>query len=135
MMTRRLRLNVCIPDALLFSWDSQANQYHAFDVADTVVYERHYAPDDKPSGTPVDCLLYYDRQGTLAGILNHYPTTCDLEDAGNVNVWVRPDAQRQGIGRRLIADAARRWTLDPAQQRYTRAGAMWTKALLTGEEL
>ena len=108
---------------LVYSWESQARQY-AEHGDPGVGYERHYAgPNDREGeGPPVDCQLMRDQHGDLVGILNHYPTSSVLEEAGNVNVWVRPDRQKRGIASRLVREAQSRWEINFLQQRYSPAG-------------
>lgn len=108
----------------VYSWESQANQYAPLG-APGIGYERHYANEhDAPPGPPVDCLLMRDRTGVVVGILNHYPVggEDDLEQAGNINVWTRPDRQKRGIAKALLREAKARWDLDPRQQRYSAEG-------------
>ena len=107
---------------LVYTWESQACQY-APKGEPGIGYELHHANEyDAPPGAPVDCLLMRDRRGDLVGILNHYPTTSDLEEAGNVNIWVRPDRQKRGIASRLVREAQSRWEINFLQQRYSPAG-------------
>lgn len=111
-------MRVTIPDFALYSWESQERQYPETGPAG-FDYRRESA-----AGHPVDCLLWRDEDGFLLGILNHYPEDVPpWESAGNVNVWIHPDRQREGIGTRLLREAETRWgPIDWEQQRYTRAG-------------
>jgi len=108
---------------IVYSWESQARQY-----AETgepgISYERHYAGqnDREGEGPAVDCLLARNHKGQLIGILNHYPTDSVLEQAGNVNVWVHPDAQKRGVATALINEARKLWLINFQQQRYTPEG-------------
>ena len=78
----------------------------------------------------VDVLLQRDKSGEIVGILYHYPFDMPpYEKKGNVNLLVRPDSRRQGIGTALLKDAMKRWKIDLAQQQQTRAGAALTRAL------
>jgi len=87
----------------------------------------------------VDCILYRNRKGHLVGVLNHYPNDehelngMILERAGNVNVFVRPNRRRRGIGRRLVHEAMRRWPIDWSQQAYTEGGRALVAAVLAEE--
>lgn len=89
----------------------------------------NHAGDD--SMTTINCLLYRDSEGVLIGILNHYDGKNPLESADAVNLWVRPDMQRKGIGRELVAKAQERWpAINPEGQRYTPEGVQFITALL-----
>jgi GNAT superfamily N-acetyltransferase len=83
------------------------------------------------SVTTINCLLYRDSEGVLIGILNHYDGKNPLERADAVNLWVRPDMQRKGIGRELVSEAQRLWpAINPESQRYTADGVKFLGALL-----
>lgn len=100
------------------SWESQARQY-----PETGPAGFSYFPGETEAGT-VDCLLYRDISGTLLGILNYYPMDFPpWEKAGNVNMWVMPSRQRQGIGSALWKEACNRWDIALEGQRFTVAGA------------
>lgn len=82
----------------------------------------------------VDCLLWRDEDGRVGGILNHYPTDFPpFERAGNLCLWVAPGWQRRGIGRALLTEANRRWTIDFDQQLYTRGGLALASAYLAAQ--
>lgn len=74
-------------------------------------------------GQWVDCLLWRDEQGKLKGIVYHYPQDLPLEKKGNMNIFIAPDAKRQGIGTKLVAEAIKRYKVDLRQQRYSEEGA------------
>src|SRR3954468_22976709 len=112
-----------------FSWESQAKQY-AYRDTPGINLERHHL-GEFPDWTQIDCLLCRDENGLLIGILNYYLDSSNpLEQAGNVNVWVKPSHQRQGIATKLLLDALTRWDIDPNQQRYTEQGADWIAAVI-----
>ena len=136
-----------------FSWRSQAQQYDEQGQRG-IQLESHWVegsierfPDQEPGGAEylnslpnvsrVDCLLYRDNDGTLSGILNHYDGKNPLEKLDAVNIWVRPDRQRQGIATVLLRDAKRRWPgVTAEKQRYTQDGIKLLAALIKrGEEL
>lgn len=134
--------NYIIP-APAFSWESQAVQY-AVDGEPGIALESHYI--DLDSGveilphmlieldnvTKIDCLLHRDKRGILDGILNHYDGKCELEVKDAVNIWVRADAQRQGIATALIIDALERWPgIADAPQRFTPEGIGLVQTLLS----
>jgi GNAT superfamily N-acetyltransferase len=108
-----------IPSGGALPWWSQAAQY-PLRGEPGIVYFAGEVGGGKP---PVDCLLHYAQSGILTGILNHYPVNYPpWEKAGNVNLWVHPRFQRQGIGTALVMAAILRWEFDPAAQRYTPEG-------------
>lgn len=131
-----------------FDWTSQANQYRE-QGEPGIHLERRCVDIDSgaevcdvdpalagPRITVTDCLLYRDGDGTLIGILNHYDGRSPLERKGGINIWVRPDRQRQGVGTALVLEALRRWDdILPESQRYTEAGLAFLKSLIRrGEE-
>ncbi|WP_158305633.1 MULTISPECIES: GNAT family N-acetyltransferase [unclassified Nocardioides] len=111
---------------LAYSWESQVRQYPQPGLSGIQYFKGDLSPT-----VWVDCLLYYDATGELIGILNHYPMDNDDEVAGSVNVYVRPDRQRQGIATQLIDECARRWAPNPAQQAYTPSGAALLNSMST----
>lgn len=112
-----------IPTYALFSWESQARQYPTFGTPGI-----DYFAGVTDYGT-VDCLLYRNEQGVVIGILNHYGFDSAWETKGNVNVWVRKDYQRQGIGTALIRKAMIHWAINLDQQRFTPEGVAFAERL------
>jgi GNAT superfamily N-acetyltransferase len=112
-----------IPSYALYTWDSQACQYPTFGEPGI-----SYFAGVTDLGT-VDCLLYRNERGVVVGILNYYDFDSPWEVRGNVNVWVRRNAQGRGIGTALIEEAHRRWTIDLDQQRFTPEGAAFAERL------
>lgn len=121
-----MELVVSIHPKDIFSWDSQGKQYPA-----TGEPGISYFRGDVSDTVWVDCLLYRDDDGTLRGVLNHYPVDNDFERAGNFNLFVQPSHYRQGIGTALVTEADLRWDIDFAQQRYTPNGASLVAKYLT----
>ena len=125
-------------EAGLYTWDSQAKQYPA--TGEPGIHYFKGDLDDNELKPPeaeltrwVDCLLSFDPEGRLVGILNRYPMDFPpLERRGNVNVWVHPEHQRQGIGAELVRAALDRWVIDFTQQRYTTSGANLANKILDG---
>lgn len=72
----------------------------------------------------VDCLLYRNKAGKLIGVLNHYPFNFPpYEIKGNINVMVDPKEQKKGIGKKLMAEAIKRWKdIDLYKQKWTPSG-------------
>jgi len=125
---RQFNPRIVIPDFAMYSWASQAMQYPTKGEPGFRHTVEHNRPDD---GMPIDCLLYYAESGDLVGILNHYPVDIPpYEKAGNINLWVHPDAQRMGVGMRLVTEADRRWRIDFNRQQFTEAGAMLARRYL-----
>lgn len=108
---------VTIPTWAALSWESQAVQYPERGGPGIT-----YFAGETPFGN-VDCLLFYDRKKRLRGILNYYAIDFPpWEKAGNVNIWVHPEARRRGIATRLVRAAMQRWRIDLDQQRFTKEG-------------
>lgn len=102
----------------VFPWQSQREQYPASHdpgfVLQVVEVDSH----------PVECLLMYDDDRELVGILNRYPSGYPgLEEPMAINIWVDPARQRRGLGTRLMAEGERRWgPYDWDAQQVTSAG-------------
>jgi hypothetical protein len=110
----------------VFSWESQANQ-HPRRGGPGIVH-RHVVMAQRRGPSPIECLLFYkevkpNEPGYLVGIMYYYPEGTDLERAGAINVWVKPNQRRQGIASILGVEAENRWDVDWSIQRYTREGA------------
>ena len=119
----------------VFSWQGQCPQYDQLGDPGEIVYRRYF-----DNAIPIDTLLYYDKQGFLAGILNTYPVGAIvsggkmLEKPGNVNMFVRPDVDDDlAVTRALLAESKRRWNLGSetplrlaigTDTAYTTAGAV-----------
>jgi GNAT superfamily N-acetyltransferase len=117
-----------VAEGAMQGWVSQVGQYPKKGEPG-IGYRREFAHGD--AAMPVDCLLFRNRKGALVGILNHYPLGCGPERPHNVNVWVRPDRQRRGIGSRLVAEALRRWPeIADGRQDYTPAGLALANAIV-----
>jgi len=115
-----------IPPDLHFSWESQVVQYPRKGRPGV-----GYFAGETDAGI-VHCLLYRDVKGDVVGILNYYDGYLKpnvWETAGNVNIWIRPDRQRRGIGTRLIRAAMERWPINLDQQRFTPNGAAFARRL------
>lgn len=82
----------------------------------------------------VDCLLRWNLDGELVGILNHYPQDCPpWEVAGNVTLFVRDDWHRRGVGTELWDEAVRRYGVTLDGQHLTPNGAALANALTRRE--
>jgi ribosomal protein S18 acetylase RimI-like enzyme len=134
-----------IPPA--FSWESQARQY-AENGAPGLTLEQHMVEVDTgievfdvpaelagPGVSVVDCLLFRGEDGSLVAILNHYDGKNPLEAADAVNLWVRPDRQREGIGKMMTREAMQRWPgVRLENQRYTATGVYLLRSLTRDDE-
>lgn len=133
-----------IPPA--YSWESQARQY-AESGSPGLTLEQHMVEVDTgnevfdipadlagPNVSVIDCLLMRDEQGCLIAILNHYDGKNPMESADAVNLWVRPDCQRRGIGTTMAQEAGRRWPGARLEdQRYTPMGMLLLRSLLDSQ--
>ena len=113
------------------TWDSQVCQYPLFGRPGFCYFAGDVSAVH-PGKPPIDCLLWRDRDRRVQGILNSYPVDYPpLEAAGNVNLWVNPQHQREGIGTRLWVEAQDRWGVRLQQHRFTADGAALARWLLT----
>ena len=103
---------------IVYPWASQAHQHPASALPG--IHHRVEHVD----GAPIDCVTSYDSLGILVGILYRYPEGAEgWEEPGAINVWVRPDRQREGIGRAMLDYTEQHLgPIDWDAQRYTRAG-------------
>jgi hypothetical protein len=101
-----------------FSWQGQALQYDQLGPSGEIVYRRYVEDNPRSTveqGTLIDTLLFYDEQGVLAGILNHYPYGAiekngnELEKPHSANTFARPGTDEDAINAALVAEAKRRW--------------------------
>lgn len=84
----------------------------------------------------VDCLLKFDTELQLVGILNHFPVDAPpWEVAGNITMFVRPDRYRRGIATELMDEARRRWNVNLNQQEFTRDGAAFVNRYVARHDL
>lgn len=106
-----------ISEVDIFSWEQQVKQYPAY--GNGIVYFKGILINNKR----VDCLLYYGDDGTLHGLLNHYPiTTFPYQKNGSINILVRRDKRRQGIATALLNEALKRFKINLKKQNYTPLG-------------
>ena len=116
-------------DPTFASWAAQVRQYPPIGRPGISYLE------GRPVSFPeyrVDCLRFRNQKGGLIGILNHYPIELLSHDrAHNINIWVRPDRQRRGVGTRLVTAALRRWPeIELDMQEYTPAGLALAQSLV-----
>jgi GNAT superfamily N-acetyltransferase len=104
----------------MHSWEVMAQQFPDKGFPGITATVEH--PRDFPE-VSVDALQYRALDGSIIGLLIRYPLVAGFERDGNVNVWVRPDRQREGIATSLLKEALRRWSnIDLMNQDYTPAG-------------
>ena len=114
------------PDEHVMDFDSQSRQYPKSG-RPGITYFRGQVTRDYH----VDCLLYRNEDGELVGILNHYPEDFPpYEKKGAVNVRVRPDHQRRGIGSALIVEALERFRIQADDQRLSSTGSALARSLV-----
>jgi GNAT superfamily N-acetyltransferase len=106
----------------VLDWDRQAPQYgQAKPEQPGILYFQGF---EEGSSEWVDCLLMFDENLELVGILNYYAIDFPpWEKAGNVTMFTHPNKLRRGIGSALMDEARRRWPVNFDRQEYTRDGA------------
>lgn len=114
----------------VYSWSSQAEQYPAKGRPGI----GYFAGWMEGRDAPVNCLLYRHTDGSLIGILNHFPIDMDpFEQAGNICIWVKPQFQRRGIATALLTECVMRYGhINFSQQVYSKAGAALASAFING---
>ena len=118
------------------TWDSQAKQYARPDIIWTLGINHWTVPKDE-APVPIECLLYFNPEGRLLGILNYYPEGSPFgEVPHDLLVLVDPAVRRCGIGTWLLTAAMERWpAIDLTKQAYTDQGwALATSVLATMED-
>lgn len=100
-----------------FGFDSQAVQFP--EKGEPGV---SYSKETAGGGTQVDCLLWRDDNGTLRGILYHYPQGTPWEDPGSVNLIVDDSYRKRGIATTLMDEAVKRFKVNLKKQTYTDDG-------------
>ena len=110
----------------VLSWDRQAPQYHkAKPERPGIVYFQGF---EEGSQEWVDCLLMYDENLELVGILNYYAIDFPpWEKAGNFTMFTRPDRFRRGIASALLDEARRRWAVWPLTRSCHQESAAWER--------
>lgn len=90
---------------------------------------------DSIRGRLCAALLHRDPSGDLRGILNFFPDGDPGKQApGSFIVVVDPGYRGQGIGKGLLAEADRRWSLNFDEQNYTIEGRALAAAFLRGRD-
>jgi len=122
-MTRKDQYVLRVIQEPAFPWESQVVQYQQED--DPGI---HYFGGETPDGI-VDCLLFYNEDRRLVGILNHYGfyESSGLEKPGNINIFVDPAQRKKGIATALLDESRKRWLFDIEEQTYTLEGAAFIK--------
>ena len=105
---------------IVFSWENQSSQYPI--KGEGIQYFR---PNDW-----VECLLYYDDNKELSGILNYYPSDIPHQRGGSVNIQIRPDKRRKGIATKLLDTAMKRFSINLYDQDYTALGEKFIRKYL-----
>lgn len=126
-----------IPDSLMFTWESQRDQFPRFGPPGlTRMYVNSFDDGLEPlrdsDDPPVSVYLFRDSIGLLRGIAYRYGSGLELEERGNVSVWVDPARRRQKIGTRLVAAVVADWKPDFRAQRYSETGRLFMESLDLG---
>jgi GNAT superfamily N-acetyltransferase len=129
------RTTLVLPPASIsdtgWGWESQSAQYPA-----TATPGHHYEVEQFPGPDgkrlyPIECLTHYGADSKLDAILNRYPDGYpQLERSGAINLWVRPDAQRQGIGTGMLAEIETHGRIDWAVQTFSPRGRALSQSYL-----
>ena len=124
----------------MLSWESQEKQfqkvgrpgitYHQYCCCNRVNCRKGI---ESCGEHPVDTFLYRNNKGHVVGILYCYRSVTAFEVPGNINIWVRPDRQRRGIGTALVRAFTEKFgDINLDQQRYSPAGAEFAERLIRG---
>lgn len=127
------RFPVTIPQMPeVFEWDTQASQYREIKPRGPGI--TYFRPVFDMG--PVDCLLMYNADLALVGILNYFPENLPpYERAGNFTMFTRPDRRRRGVATALMDEARRRWLINFDQQDYSPEGAAFATAYVNRRSL
>lgn len=120
------------------TWDQQAVQFPSQGEPGITYEQRVIGPPG--SETVVDCLLYRDDDGILIGILAHYNEGNPFQEPDTVNLLVKPDQQRKGVGKSLAREACTRWPqilqVKGTQIQYWTSDSLgWAEALVAKGEM
>lgn len=120
------------------TWEAQATQFAPTGEPGITLECKTIGPPDKE--TVVDCLLYRDEDGILIGILAHYNDNHPSQVPDSVNLLVKPDQQRQGVGKSLAREACSRWpqilkVKGTKIQYWTAESLAWAEALVAKGEM
>lgn len=130
-MPRRFPVHIPVMPEI-FDWDIQVAQYANVKPTGPGI---HYFRPVFDMG-PVDCLLMYNADLVIVGIMNFFPEDLPpYERAGNFTIMVRPDRQRRGIATALMDEARRRWLINFDQQDYSPAGAAFATRYVASHSL
>lgn len=120
------------------TWEQQASQFPPHGLPGITLQQITLGPPDNQ--TVVDCLLYRDDDGNLIGILAHYNENNPLQEPDTVNLLVKPDQQRKGVGKSLAREACTLWPhilqVKGTQIQYWTAESLgWAEALVAKGEM
>lgn len=123
---------------LFTTWEAQAGQFPPHGLPGITMQHLTIGPPDNQ--TVVDCLLYRDDDGLLVGILAHYNENNPLQLPDSVNLLVKPDYQRQGVGKALAREATTIWprilkVKGTKHQHWTSESIAWADALVAKGEV
>lgn len=120
------------------TWEEQASQFPLHGEPGITYQQLTIGPPD--NNTIVDVLLYRDDDGVLVGILAKYNENNPLQEPDSVNLLVKPDQQRRGIGKSLAREACTRWphilqVKGTKIQHWTAESLGWADALVAKGEM
>ena len=110
ILRRRLKVaKATLSDDRVLSWETQARQYP--DVGEPGISATTV---ELSGGAQVNCVLRRHLDGSLIGILNHYPVDIPPHQAANtINVWVHPGHRRRGVASEMVLAALQEgWAVD-----------------------
>jgi GNAT superfamily N-acetyltransferase len=92
----------------------------------------HWTVPKNEAPVRIECLLFFDEDVQLRGILNYYPEGSAFGDEPHDTLTlVHPAHRRKGIGTALLKEATCRWPqIDLTKQSYTDEGWALAQTLL-----
>jgi RimJ/RimL family protein N-acetyltransferase len=96
-------------DEKIYSWEYQKKPFPLTGIPGINYFKGVLGADDDRW---VNCLLRYNDNGELIGILNHYPFDFSEDDKkGDFTVLVKPDMRGKGIAKELIEEGMKQFAI------------------------